>query len=59
MALTAWRMALGMADKMGTAVHLETTFILSLPIWWGYAGATAFALVSDWTVARSLRKAPG
>ena len=59
--LIAWRLALGMADKMGTGFYQETTFILSLPVWWGYAGAlvgaAVFALVSGWTVVRSLREA--
>ncbi len=53
-ALIAWRLQAGMIDK---AAYLETTFILRLPVWWGYAGslvgAWSFALVSLYTVWRS------
>jgi TRAP-type C4-dicarboxylate transport system permease small subunit len=59
--LLAWRLWAGLIDKIGTAFYRETTFILGLPVWWGYAGAlvgaAAFALVSAWTVVRSLREA--
>ncbi|MBO0904092.1 TRAP transporter small permease [Jiella sonneratiae] len=50
-----WRLELGFQDKLRSG---ETTFILGLPLWWGYAlslvGAAAFALVSAYTVLRSL-----
>jgi TRAP-type C4-dicarboxylate transport system permease small subunit len=53
-ALIAWRLQAGMMDK---AAYLETSFILRLPVWWGYAGslvgAWSFALVSLYTVWRS------
>lgn len=45
--LIAWRLYLGMTDKLR---YGETTFIMQLPVWWGYAaslvGAVAFALVT-------------
>ncbi len=60
-ALLAWRMALGLIDKMGDGFYVETTFILRLPVWWGHAAALAgvavFALVSAWTVVRAIREA--
>jgi len=56
----AWRLGLGLADKR---LYGETTFILQIPVWWGYAaslvGAWAFALVSLYTVWRSLNEALG
>ncbi|MCE7026687.1 TRAP transporter small permease [Jiella avicenniae] len=49
-----WRLELGLEDKLRSG---ETTFILALPLWWGYAlsmvGAVAFALVSAYTLLRS------
>lgn len=60
--LIAWRMAVGMLDKLGTSAYRETTFILAIPVWWGYAAAltaaVVFAIVSAFTVARSLREGP-
>ena len=56
----AWRLYLGMADKLRYA---ETTFIMQLPVWWGYAaslvGAVAFALVAAFCLIRSLRALTG
>lgn len=50
-----WRLELGFQDKLRSG---ETTFILALPLWWGYAlslvGAAAFAVVSVYTVLRSV-----
>ena len=50
-----WRLELGFEDKLRSG---ETTFILALPLWWGYGlsliGAAAFALVSAYTVLRSV-----
>lgn len=57
----AWRMGLGLRDKLGDGFYVETSFILQFPLWWGYAaalaGACAFALVSLWTVVRAVREA--
>ena len=59
-AVIVWRLWLGMLDKR---LYGETTYILALPLWWGYAasviGAAVFALVCAWTVWRSLREASG
>lgn len=56
----AWRLELGMMDKKA---YFETTFILQMPSWWGYAsvlfGAWLFALVSAYTVWRSLNEMLG
>ncbi|MCR9219247.1 MAG: TRAP transporter small permease [Alphaproteobacteria bacterium] len=53
-AVLAWRLALGMLDKQRFG---ETTYILGLPLWIGYAaalaGAALFVLVSAYTVWRS------
>jgi TRAP-type C4-dicarboxylate transport system permease small subunit len=61
--LLAWRTALGLRDKMGDGFYVETTFILRLPVWWGYAaalsGLAVFALVSAWSVVRAVREARG
>ncbi|UOA28504.1 TRAP transporter small permease [Pseudosulfitobacter sp. DSM 107133] len=58
--LIAWRLYLGMLDKLR---YGETTFIMQLPVWWGYAaslvGAVAFALVAIFCVIRSLRGLSG
>jgi hypothetical protein len=58
--LLAWQTGLGMSDKMRFG---ETTTILRLPVWWGYAGGLlglwSFALVSAYTVWRSLNEALG
>jgi TRAP-type C4-dicarboxylate transport system permease small subunit len=52
--LLAWRLALGLRDKLGDGFYVETTFILGLPVWWGYAaalpGAVAFALAAFWSL---------
>jgi TRAP-type C4-dicarboxylate transport system permease small subunit len=56
-AFVAWRLQAGMMDKVA---YLETTFILRLPVWWGYAGslvgAWSFAIVSLYTVWRSFNE---
>lgn len=58
--IIAWRLGLGLQDKK---LYGETTFILQIPVWWSYAaslvGAWAFALVSLYTVWRSLNEALG
>ncbi len=52
-----WRLWLGLADKQRFG---ETSFILGIPLWIGYAlaalGAGLFVLVSAYTVLRSLRE---
>ncbi|MFN0264202.1 TRAP transporter small permease [Tepidamorphus sp. 3E244] len=57
-AFITWRLWAGMLDKM---TYNETTFILRLPVWWGYAIcvplAVAFTLVAAFTVVRSWREA--
>lgn len=56
-AFIAWRMQLGLADKMR---YGETTMILQMPVWYGYVGAVvglwAFALTSLYTVWRSINE---
>ena len=56
----AWRLVDGLQDKLR---YGETSFILQMPAWWGYAaalvGAWAFAAVSAYTVWRSLNEALG
>jgi TRAP-type C4-dicarboxylate transport system permease small subunit len=56
-ALIFWRLLAGLADKQRFG---ETTFILGIPLWIGYAaasiGAALFVLVSAWTVWRSVRE---
>jgi TRAP-type C4-dicarboxylate transport system permease small subunit len=58
-ALVAWRTGLGLADKLGSAFYVETTFILQIPVWHGYAaalpGLILFAPVCLWTALRGLR----
>lgn len=55
--LLAWRLLLGTFEKR---LYNETTFILLMPVWWGYAlaliGAILFALVAAYTVWRSLNQ---
>ena len=58
-AVIAWRLWLGMMDKMRFG---ETTYILGLPLWWGYAAAQVGALVfvaaaafTAWQGIRTLR----
>lgn len=45
--IIAWRLALGMLDKKA---YGETTYLLQIPLWWGYAaslfGASIFLLVA-------------
>lgn len=59
-ALLAWQHGVGMIDKLN---YNESTMILQIPMWWGYAasliGAWTFALVSLYTVWRSLNEALG
>ncbi len=54
--IIAWRLTLGMLDKMR---YGETTVIMQIPVWQGYAaslvGACAFALVAAFCVLRSTR----
>lgn len=54
-AVIVWRMALGLEEKIS---YGETTFILGMPVWYGYAlaiiGAAFFCVVSLYTVWRSL-----
>lgn len=40
--LIAWRLEAGMVSKHGSG---GTTFILGLPLWWGYAGALVLASI--------------
>ncbi|HET8726809.1 MAG TPA: TRAP transporter small permease subunit, partial [Alphaproteobacteria bacterium] len=59
-ALIAWRLWDGMIDKMSFG---QSSFILQIPVWWGYAasmpGAAAAVAVSAFTVLRSLNEALG
>jgi TRAP-type C4-dicarboxylate transport system permease small subunit len=59
-ALIAWRLGLGMIDKKS---YSETTWILEIPIWNGYAaglfGAVVFVIVSAFCVLRSGRQLAG
>lgn len=54
--LIAWRLALGMIDKRS---YSETTWILEIPVWNGYAvglfGAVVFVFVSAFCILRSSR----
>ncbi|SLN21908.1 Tripartite ATP-independent periplasmic transporters, DctQ component [Roseivivax jejudonensis] len=43
LALIAWRLYLGMSDKMR---YGETTFLLQFPIWWAYAASLAGAVAA-------------
>ncbi|MDO5625043.1 MAG: TRAP transporter small permease [Pseudomonadota bacterium] len=53
--LLTWRMAVGMQDYMGNG---ETTFILQMPVWWGYAPCVVAAVlgcvVYAWTLLEAL-----
>ncbi|MEZ5872362.1 MAG: TRAP transporter small permease [Nitratireductor sp.] len=53
--LIAWRLYLGMADKMA---YSETTLVLQYPVWWAYAaslfGAVIFVVVSAWCLGRAI-----
>jgi len=54
-AVVAWRIQLGLDDKLS---YGETTMILQMPVWYGYAGATfglwVFTATSLYTVWRSI-----
>ncbi len=56
-AVIFWRLWLGLLDKQR---YGETSFILGIPLWIGYAaaavGAALFVLVSAYTTVRSLRE---
>lgn len=56
----AWQLWLGTLDKRA---YFETTFILQMPAWWGYAaalvGAWLFFVVALYTVWRSLNEMLG
>lgn len=56
--IIAWQLWLGFLDKYA---YGETSMILQMPIWWGYAagvvGACLFAVVCLFTVWRSLNDA--
>ncbi|WP_436637187.1 TRAP transporter small permease [Microbaculum sp. FT89] len=55
--LIAWRLQLGLVDKLS---YNETTMILQMPVWYGYAGAAVglwvFAATSLYTVWRSINE---
>ncbi len=54
--IITWRHLAGMMDKIS---YGETTFLLGLPLWWGYAaalvGLVSWIVVGFWTSADSLR----
>ncbi len=56
-AVVAWQMWLGLVDKMAFG---ETTYILGIPVWIGYAsamvGAVLFVLVAFYTAWRALNE---
>ncbi len=56
-AVIAWRLQLGLEDKLS---YGETTMILQMPVWYGYAGAVVglwtFAATSLYTVWRSVNE---
>ncbi len=58
--LLTWRLAVGMLDKKA---YFETTFILGIETWQGYAlgmaGAAAFCIVALWRAGDSLARLPG
>ncbi len=55
--LITWRMAAGLGEKIR---YGETTFILAMPVWYGYAlgmiGAVLFIVVCLYTVWRSVNE---
>ena len=59
-AVIFWRLWIGLADKMS---YGETTYILSIPAWIGYAlaslGAGLFVLVTLYAVWRSVSELAG
>ena len=61
--IITWRLWVGMEAK---ARYGETTFMLQMPVWWGYAATFAASLVAAlvalyavWTRVRDLRAGPG
>ena len=54
--IITWRHLAGMMDKM---TYGETTFLLGLPLWWGYAaalvGLVTWVVVGLWASASSTR----
>ncbi|MEO1198797.1 MAG: TRAP transporter small permease [Pseudomonadota bacterium] len=56
-AVIAWRLTAGMIDKTRFG---ETSFILEIPVWHGYAaaclGAWMFVLACAWTVLQDIRQ---
>lgn len=58
--LLTWRLALGMLDKKS---YFETTFILGVEIWIGYAlalaGAAVFCVVALWRAGESAARVRG
>jgi len=56
--ILAWQLWLGFLDKLA---YGETSMILQMPIWWGYAagvvGAGVFVLACFYTVWRSFNDA--
>ncbi len=54
--IITWRHLAGMMDKIS---YGETTFLLGLPLWWGYAaalvGLVSWIIVGLWTSADSFR----
>ncbi|MFW5679061.1 MAG: TRAP transporter small permease [Pseudomonadota bacterium] len=52
-ALLAWRLALGLLDRHRFA---ETTFVLQIPLWWGYAACLVGAMVFVLACASSVRR---
>ncbi len=55
--IVTWQLWLGFRDKLG---YGETSMILQMPVWWGYAagviGAVVFVLTCLYTVWRSLNE---
>ena len=56
--IVTWQLWLGFRDKLA---YGETSMILQMPVWWGYAagviGAVVFVLTCLYTVWRSLNEA--
>ena len=56
--IVAWQLWLGFRDKLA---YGETSMILQMPVWWGYAagvvGAVIFALTCVYTIWRSFNEA--
>lgn len=53
--LLTWRLGVGLMDYYGNG---ETSFILQMPVWWGYAGSLVAAVLGCvvylWTLLESL-----